>query len=691
MAGVTANVGDVVAGRYRLVELVGQGGMGRVWRGHDEALERAVAVKEILVPQGTSAVEQRVRVERVRREAKIAANLRHPGIVGVYDIVEREGAPMIVMEYVAGRSLRAVLDERGPLEVAETAEIGAAVLDALAHAHAAGVVHRDVKPDNILLAEGRIALMDFGIARLTEGSTTLTESGAMVGTPRYMSPEQLESKEVTGASDLWSLGATLYTAVEGRPPFTGETLTNLYVAILLQPLQPPQRAGELAPLLTALLTKAPAGRPDAAWVAGFLDQVLARQRRNAAGDGSTRYLTDQQPPGAPLLPPSVRPAHSRRALLAAGLGVVVAAGVGIPLAVEHGGSHESGKGASAGNGTPSGSGGAHSAAGGKVTLTPRATLAGDSARGIYGIAFSPDGSTLSAAQGAGGVSVWDVRTHQHRVTLPTSRRATAPGTESVYAVAYRPDGKTLISGNGDGTVEVWDMRTYGAVSSLDAHTNDGAWIRFLSVLALSPDGKLLATSYNDTVVSLWDLTSNARVAQLKGGGEWWAQAMAFSPDGKLLAVGCGDTLSDATSDRGHLDLWDVFLRSEISTLSTTNCNLNSVAFSPDSRTLAAATGEGNVQLWGAATREAGYRLTNPRSTASSLAYSRDGTMLASGNSDGTVSLWSTATRKILATADTGAVLNTTPHGTPATCVTLSPDGKTLATGGARLMLWTLAT
>ncbi|SEG42277.1 translation initiation factor eIF2A [Actinacidiphila yanglinensis] len=706
-----------MAGRYRLVELVGRGGMGRVWRGRDEALERDVAVKEILPPQGTSAAEQDVLVQRFRREARIAANLRHPGIVGVHDIVDHDGAPMIVMEYVAGRSLRAVLDERGPLPVPEAARIGAAVLDALVHAHAAGIVHRDVKPDNILLTAERTALTDFGVARLAEGGTTLTVSGSLIGTPLYMSPEQLEGKEVTAASDLWSLGATLYTAVEGRVPFTGETLTNLCVAILLQPPRPVERAAESAPLLEALLEKVPAERPDAEWVARFLDRLAgpagpagpaARTeptlafgdkgpgRGGPVHDGATRYgpggedrvTGDPRPGGEGAGPPhpadTTGRAPSRRALITAGVGAVVAAGVGIPLAVRNFGG---GKG---GGGSPSGGGAGtvRTKARTKATLTLRSTLDDGTAKGLFGIAFSPDGTTLAAAQGIGDVTVWDTRSGKRSGTLGTTRHSTAPGTESVNSVAFAANGKRLASGNGDGTVELWDMASRTEAGAVDAHTDDRVWTGFLNVVALSPDGKLMATSYDSAVFSLWDLTSYQRIGTF-GQGDWWNQAMAFSPDGRTLVVGSGDGQSTATSDHGTVDLWDVRSRSKVRSLATTNCNLNSVAFSPDGRTLAVATGKGTVQLWDAVTHAAGEMLINKGSTASAVAFSPDGTLLATGNFDGTITLWSTATRRILATADTGAVGNSYRYGPPGASVAFSSDGRTLAGGGAHLTLWTL--
>ncbi|WP_199747925.1 protein kinase domain-containing protein [Actinomadura sp. WAC 06369] len=205
----------VLAGRYRRLDRIGRGGMGSVWRAHDIDLDREVAVKELWVPEQVGEQERAVWYARMEREARAAARLRHPGIVTVYDRVRGDdGRPWIVMELVRGRSLDRVLAEDGALPVQRVAEIGLAMLDALTAAHAKGVVHRDVKPANVLLEGERVLLTDFGIAAV-EGDATLTRTGAILGTPAYMSPEQVEGGDVAPASDLWSLGATLYAAVGG--------------------------------------------------------------------------------------------------------------------------------------------------------------------------------------------------------------------------------------------------------------------------------------------------------------------------------------------------------------------------------------------------------------------------------------------------------------------------------------------
>src|SRR4051812_13809581 len=257
---------SVIAGRYVLSEQVGSGGMGVVWRGYDELLRRQVAVKVLHSPTQMGD-EERERLARMTvREARAVAAVDDPSAVRVFDIVEQDGRPWIVMEYLDGSTLTDLIRERGPLPADEVIRVGQSLLSALEAAHAAGVLHRDVKPSNVMIApDGRVALTDFGIATSLDGDkdgADTTTSGVIVGSPAYMSPERARGEPPTPASDLWSLGATLWTAAEGRPPFDGPTGLATMTAVATEP--PPRCArcaGPFGDLLHRLMDRDPAARP----------------------------------------------------------------------------------------------------------------------------------------------------------------------------------------------------------------------------------------------------------------------------------------------------------------------------------------------------------------------------------------------------------------------------------------------
>ncbi len=261
----------LVAGRYRLMKQLGSGGMGVVWQAHDERLDRTVAVKQLLLPAGLTGPEADEVKRLAMREGRIAARLQHPNLIMVYDVTEDDdGHPYLIMEYLPSRSLSEVLAEQGTLPPAEAARIGAQAAAALAAAHAAGVVHRDVKPGNVLLgdpeepgdgATGPVKITDFGISRAVEDVTT-TSTGIITGTPAYLSPEVAKGDRATFSSDVFSLGSTLYTAIEGTPPFgTADNAMALLYRVASNQITPPQRAGAMTDVLLRLLRTDPAERP----------------------------------------------------------------------------------------------------------------------------------------------------------------------------------------------------------------------------------------------------------------------------------------------------------------------------------------------------------------------------------------------------------------------------------------------
>ncbi|GHF36603.1 hypothetical protein GCM10018790_12770 [Kitasatospora xanthocidica] len=265
----------LLAGRYRLVEQLGHGGMGTVWRAHDELLDREVAVKEVISGAGPTERELSVLRARLRQEARAAARIRHPGVVTVFDVLQEDGRPWIVMELIDGRSLADILATEGALPPRDAARIGLAVVSALDQAHQLGILHRDVKPANVLIERGgRVVLTDFGIA-LLENSPGLTRTGDLVGSPDYLAPECATGRRPGPPADLWSLGATLYTAVEGRSPFGRASTLGTLQAVISDPLPEPRHAGSLAPVLEALLRKDPQERPTATRVQRMLDEVAA--------------------------------------------------------------------------------------------------------------------------------------------------------------------------------------------------------------------------------------------------------------------------------------------------------------------------------------------------------------------------------------------------------------------------------
>ncbi|WP_330322277.1 serine/threonine-protein kinase [Streptomyces anulatus] len=268
-------VNRLVGGRYRLLARLGHGGMGTVWRAHDEVVDREVAVKEPRVPEHLGEREHSTVHQRMQREARAAARIDHPSVVTVHDVVVEDGKPWIVMELVRGPSLGDRLQE-GTLDPREAARIGLAVLDALTAAHAIGILHRDVKPDNVMLGTGdRVVLTDFGIAQV-EGEQQLTETGAFVGSPEYISPERVLGQRPGPESDLWSLGVVLYAAVEGMSPYRrSHTPATLQAVLSAEPQVPARGTGAFGTLVMQLLRKDPAARPPAAEVRRTLQQLAS--------------------------------------------------------------------------------------------------------------------------------------------------------------------------------------------------------------------------------------------------------------------------------------------------------------------------------------------------------------------------------------------------------------------------------
>ncbi len=280
--------GRLLAGRYRLLTVIGQGGMGAVWRARDELLKRDVALKEIIWPPQMDPEERETARQRAVREAQMAARLRHPNVVGVYDFFEEDGRPCLVMELVPYRSLRDAIAAEGPLSPGQAARVGLGVLAAIAATHEAGVLHRDVKPANILLSpDGRVILTDFGIAKAAD-SPTLTTSGVLIGSPSYIAPERARGGQAAAAADLWALGASLYAAVEGRPPFDRDGVLASLTAVVADDPDPPSHAGPLWPVISGLLRKDPEARLNAAEAGQLLSRIADKHAAVPGGLAASR-------------------------------------------------------------------------------------------------------------------------------------------------------------------------------------------------------------------------------------------------------------------------------------------------------------------------------------------------------------------------------------------------------------------
>ncbi|MFV2101677.1 protein kinase domain-containing protein [Micromonospora sp. LOL_024] len=305
---------QLVADRYRLISPLGQGGMGRVWRARDEVLHRDVAIKELVPPPGLTNDERREMRERSLREARAIARLNNVNVVRIFDVLRTDGDPWIVMEYVASRSLQDALAADGPVPSDQAVEIGLGVLNALKAAHKAGIMHRDVKPGNVLLGDdGRVVLTDFGLATIP-GDPNVTRTGMVLGSPAYIAPERARDGTAGPEADLWSLGATLYAAVEGKSPFARPSAIGTLAALATEAVPPARNAGPLKQVLAGLLRKDPQERITAESAERMLRKASGRRARGISLLGGVRRPGPNGPrEPRPTLVPAPRPSGERPA------------------------------------------------------------------------------------------------------------------------------------------------------------------------------------------------------------------------------------------------------------------------------------------------------------------------------------------------------------------------------------------
>jgi serine/threonine protein kinase len=685
----------LVAGRYRLVSELGRGGMGVVWLAEDQLVGRQVAVKELRPLPGMSHAEQQTYRQRALQEARSAARIDHPGAVTLYDVLpasDGDDAVYLIMELVQGPTLAQVIGQHGQLAEATVAAFGLQLLAVLQAAHALGVVHRDIKPANILIAPGGQAkLTDFGIAH-TIGDLRLTRSGVM-GTQAYMAPELFESAPITPAVDVWSLGATLYAAAEGRGPFERDTTGATLRAILIDAPPPPRCSPALATALAGMLQRDPARRASTTQASAALHTAAQTAPAPVTDSGPPASPPPSQPQWAqpatsrapapppvppwprhtPQPPPPAQPrqsAQSRRTPILIGAIAAVAALAAITTALLATSHH---------NNTPpkphpksviSSHGGTtqpNAPALNSLAATLPDPQGAVNSEGVSSLAFSPNGQTLATGDGNSRVYLWNTTTHA--VTLSVTDANTGA---TVSALAFSPDGHTLAIGDDSGglTLQATTPSTRGAPLNDGSGSNGVAWLTF------SPDGKTLAgTQEQQNSFYLWNVATQkvtATPTDPNGGG---ADDGAFSPDGQTLAVG---------DENGGTYLWNVATRTVTATLADPDHGaVNSVAFSANGQTLAAGDNYGPTYLWNMSTHSLTATLAEPggNNGVAWVALSPDGQMLATGyqandnsssnNVESTVYLWSTTTDKLIGTV-------TDPGSKGAEAGAFSPDGQTLA-------------
>ncbi len=695
----------VVVERYRLLSELGRGGMGVVWRAEDELVGRQVAVKELRPPQGLGQADRKTHGLRALAEARSVARIDHPAAVRLYDVLPAtpaDDAIYLIMELVEGPTLAQLVERGGPLPEPEVAAFGLQLLSVLEAAHSLGIVHRDIKPSNIIIAAGGQAkLTDFGIAH-TMGDARLTRSGIM-GTQAYLAPELFDAAPITPAADLWSLGATLYAAVQGQGPFerasTGATLR----AILIDDVPAPGCEPMLATAISAMLQRDPArrvsidqARAQLVEAAAALAEPVTPQPADARPPGPVTPQPGDAPPSAPGTPPpalpdtgtvklahlnpaastpaptraattsspsgpprpapqptlAAGPGRGRRRLLvtaAVAAALAVATAVVVPVLVMSG-SHAP-------------------ALVRRPTLA--ATLADPRGMGVISLAFSPDGQMLAAQDYYEDTTyLWDVATDRLTAAL------TDPNGNIVFGAAFSPDGKTLAVGDSDGSIYLWDVATRRITATLTNPGHDS-----VASIALSPDGRMLAAGDWNGKTYVWDVATRHLAATLtdRGGGQ--VQWVAFSPDGTTLA---------AVDDQSDVYLWDVATGRLDATLKGGPQGTvlpGSVAFSPDGKLLAANGLHDSVGLWDEATGHLAATLSDPSPAGggvNSVAFSPDGRTLAAGDSDDSTYLWDVDTSRITATLPGHEGLNADVES-----VAFSSDGELLAVGDSddNIYLW----
>ncbi|MGP3981947.1 serine/threonine-protein kinase [Streptomyces sp. KR80] len=529
----------LIAGRYRLGARLGRGGMGTVWRATDELLGRQVAVKELHMGDDPADDDARMKRERTLREARTVAQLRHPGVIVVHDVVEQDERPWLVMELIDGRSLADRLGADGPVQPREAARIGLALLGALRAAHAHGVLHRDVKPANVLMDErsGRVVLTDFGIAQIS-GGTTITETGSFVGSPEYTAPERMSGGRAGPESDLWSLGALLCAALSGKSPFHRDSLGGVLHAVVSDEIRPPEAAQPLLPLVTGLLERDPERRLAAAEAERLLGEYLRTGRMPAlpaAGHAPTQRGI-QGPWSVGGRPPVGGPGDERprsgvtraRTIVAATLLVASAgaAGVaGVALLVDG-----EGEGGSGGPGPTATAGKTGRPTSRPPSVSPTVTVTSTETETTVLPTPRPPGRTPPAGYRTASDPAG------FRIAVPDGfTRSFEPP-----RIFYYSPGKVIRLG-----VQIQDAEPGGPLSVMRAAHSEGP-----SRYTGYRDGEVTAATRGGNRAALWEFTWNGFTAD---GGPRHTFDFSWEEDGKLYDVWVSAPVGKLAAARRHFD------------------------------------------------------------------------------------------------------------------------------------------
>ncbi len=616
-------------GNYEITDIIGLGGMGIVLQGRDTRLERVVAVK-VLAPQLAASPSAR---QRFLREARAAAAVRDEHVVTIYAVEEAAGLPYLVMELISGMSLQERIDERGPLGVKEILLIGMQTAQGLAAAHAQGLIHRDVKPANILLENGveRVKLTDFGLARVVDDAS-ITQRGVVAGTPQYMAPEQARGEAVDHRADLFSLGSVLYAMCTGQSPFRATGSMAVLKRVCEDTPRPiaeinPEIPGWLCEIIAKLHAKNPAQRfQTAAEVAELLSQHLAHL---------------QQPSVTPLPPRVEKAAAGVVATWPRGRRWLAAASIAALLLV------------------------------GAVLAIPQIIIRIRGKDGEVTEIKVPAGSRIEIEQGG-------------KVEAVAPRDANPPGeigrfeghTHSVYSVAFHPSGRRALSGSCDHTVRLWDLETGKEIRQFKGHTG-AVWS-----VAISPGGHRALTGANDLTMRLWDVETGEELRRFEGHtiNVW---KVAFLPDGRRAL----SSSSDKT-----IRLWDLETGKEVRRFEGHTGHVTALAVSPDGRRVLSGGGgwdangkplDVGMRLWDVETGQELRRFEGHTHSVWSVALSPDGRHAVSGSLDGTIRLWD---------VEGGKELRRFSEGGHVSSVAFSPDGhRFLSANGTEFCLWDVAT